>query len=70
MNIELKEIEILIECKRLVENMLLEKRYILKRLDDCGKDGRVVQAQIERMERALEGKPPLTFKERLWEMES
>ena len=64
MNMGIKEMEILIECKRLVENLLREKKFILERLDRCGKDGRVVQAQINRMERALEGKPPLTFEER------
>lgn len=61
---DIKEMEILIECKRLVEKMLWEKRSILERMDKCGKGCEAVQAQIDRMERALEGKPPLTFKER------
>ena len=64
MNLSIEEMEILIECKRLVENMLSEKKYILERLDRVGKDASVVQASINRMERALEGKPPLTFEER------
>lgn len=58
----IKDIEVLIECKRLVENMLREKRYILNRLEESGKsDGaKVVVDQIARMERALKGLPPIT----------
>lgn len=62
---EIKDIEVLIECKRLVEAFLSEKKYILERLDEEGRgdtDGaRSVQAQIIRMERALQGKPPIDF---------
>lgn len=58
--ITIEDIEVLIECKRLVEKMLSEKRYILNKLEESGKiDGiNVVNAQIARMERALKGLPP------------
>ena len=65
MDINIKDIEILIECKRLVEKMLSEKKYILERLEESGKgdtDGaRSVMAQIIRMECALEGRPQIAF---------
>ena len=61
---DIKDIEVWIECKRLVEIMLCENRYILERVYKSGKDASVVQKQIARLERALEGKPPLTFEER------
>lgn len=64
MELGIKEMEILIECKRLVERLLLEKRYVLERMDKCGKNYEVVQKRIDMLERALEGKPPLTFEER------
>ena len=60
----IKDIEVLIECKRLVEAMLSEYKYILSRLDGSGKDVRCVQEKICRLERALKGLPPLTFEER------
>ena len=58
---DIKDIEVLIECKRLVEAMLREKKYILKQLDSSGKDGRCVEKQIVRMERALQGMPPVSY---------
>lgn len=58
---DIKDIEILIECKRLVEAMLREKKYILKRLDGTGKDVRCVQSDINRMECALQGMPPMRY---------
>ena len=61
---DIKEMEILIECKRLVERLLCENKYILERVDKCGKNCSVVQKRIDMLERALEGKPPLTFAER------
>lgn len=64
MELDIKEMEVLIECKRLVERMLWEKRHILERLDKRDKGYEVVQGQIDRMERALKGEPPLTFEER------
>jgi hypothetical protein len=64
MNIELHDLTVLIECKRLVESMILEKKYWLTRMDKSDAGYRAVQAQIDRMERALEGKPPLTFEDR------
>lgn len=64
MDISIKEIEILIECKRLVEKTLQARKFLLERMDESDKGYKVVQAQIDRMERALEGKPPLTFEER------
>ena len=60
----IKEMEILIECKRLVERLLWEQRYMLERMDKCGKDCSIIQQRIDMFERALEGKPPLTFLER------
>lgn len=53
----IKDMEILIECKRLVECLLRGEKYILKRLEQCGKDTKTVQTKIKMMERALEGKP-------------
>lgn len=61
---DIKDLEILVECKRLVESMLKEKEYILSRLDGNGKDVQCVRKQIVRMDRALKGLPPLTFEER------
>lgn len=61
---DIKDLEILVECKRLVESMLREKEYILSRLDGNGKDAQCVREQIVRMDRALKGLPPLTFEER------
>ena len=59
---DIKDIEVLIECKRLVEKMLSEKKYILERLEESGRgDTRSTRCQIVRMERALEGKPPVAF---------
>lgn len=54
---EIKDIEILIECKRLVERLLRGERYILNKLEERGKDTQVVQGKIKMMERALDGKP-------------
>lgn len=63
--ITIHEMEILIECKRLVESMLSEKKRILEYLDENGKGdsqgSRTVLAQITRMERALKGQPSSTF---------
>ena len=54
---EIKDIEILIECKRLVERLLRGEKYILEKLGERGEDTKNVQAKIKMMERALEGKP-------------
>ena len=66
--ITIQDMEILIECKRLVEKMLNEKRYILEKLNENGnydeRAMRKVEAQIVRMERALQGKPPVDFFEK------
>lgn len=63
----IQEMEILIECKRLVERMLHEKRNIVKKLEESDKGDerarRVVMAQIARMERALAGQSPIPFYE-------
>lgn len=60
---DIKDIEILIECKRLVEKMLSESKYVLKRLEESGKGDTqgalCVLDKIARMERALKGKPPV-----------
>lgn len=58
---DIKDIEVLIECKRLVQAMLQEKKYILKQLNVNGKDVRCVEKQIARMERALQGMPPVNY---------
>ena len=58
---DIKDIEVLIECKRLVEAMLLEKEVILSKLDGNGKDVYYVKKSIARMERALQGKPPVSY---------
>lgn len=58
---DIKDIEILIECKRLVLAMLQEKKHILKQLNGNGKDVRCVEKQIARMERALQGMPPVSY---------
>ena len=67
MNIQ--DIEVLIECKRLVEKLLAEKKYVLSKLEKSDKGDerskKVVMAQILRMENALEGKPPIPFYEQL-----
>lgn len=65
----IQDIEVLIECKRLVEKMLHEKERILEHLIESGKEDtsgvRCMQAQIFRMERALQGKPPVGFYDEL-----
>ena len=61
---DIQEMEILIECKRLVERLLWENRYILERMYKCGKDCSIIQKRIDMFERALAGKQPLTFEER------
>lgn len=52
----IEEMEILIECKRLVEDMLGEKQTMAERMDRCGKDPSFLKKEIERMQRALSGK--------------
>lgn len=67
--ITIQDIEVLIECKRLVEKMLSEKKYVLEKLNDSGKCDeramRSIEAQIVRMERALQGKSPIDFYDNL-----
>ena len=54
----IKDIEVLIECKRLVERLLKGEYYILDKLEQNGTtDTQIVREKIEMMERALEGKP-------------
>ena len=69
---DIKDIEVLIECKRLVEAMLREKKYTLDRLPENGKcDERAIRcmkAQILRMENALQGKPTTSFFNELGKM--
>ena len=62
---DIKDVEILIECKRLVETMLQEKKWILEKLNESGKDSRSTASQIVRMERALNGERPIEFYEKL-----
>ena len=51
--------EILINCKHLVEEVIEEKKYILRQLETRGdlKQARKIQAQIDRYQRALNGEP-------------
>lgn len=53
---DIKDMEILIECKRLVERLLRGERYILEKLEERGEDAKMVRGKIKMMERALEGK--------------
>ena len=52
----IEEMEILIECKRLVEDLLGEKQTMAEYMEKCGKDPRYVEQEIERLQRALGGK--------------
>ena len=52
----IEEMEILIECKRLVEDMLGEKQTMAEYMEKCGKDPGYVEKEIERLQRALGGK--------------
>ena len=54
---DIKDMEILIECKRLVERLLRGEYYLLNKLEEHGKDTQVVRGKIRMMECALEGKP-------------
>ena len=51
----IEEMEILIECKRLVEDMLGEKQTMAEYMEKCGKDPGYVENEIERLQRALGG---------------
>ena len=63
----IQDMEVLIECKRLVEKMLAENRCILRRLEENGntKGEKVIIAEIVRMERALKGLPPIEFYDKM-----
>lgn len=52
--------EILINCKHLVEDLLEEKKLVLKRLEESGKveHMHMIQAQIDRFQRVLNGERP------------
>jgi hypothetical protein len=52
----IEEMEILIECKRLVEDMLGEKQTMAEYMEKCGKDPSFMESEIERLQRALSGK--------------
>lgn len=53
----MKDIEILIECKRLVERLYWEKKRLLSQMEGHEKEAKIVHAQMLRFERALEGRP-------------
>lgn len=59
MEISIKDIEILIQCKKLVERMLKEKQWTLSYLEEKYGDNdaamRSIRSHIDRMERALRG---------------
>lgn len=52
----IEEMEILIECKRLVEDMLGEKQTMAEYMEKCGKDPSFMESEIERLQMALSGK--------------
>ena len=52
----IEEMEILIECKRLVEDLLAEKVARAEYMNKCDKDSGYVEKEIERLRRALGGK--------------
>ena len=52
-----EDMEILIECKRLVEKLYWEKKRLLSQMEGHEKEARIVHAQMLRFERALEGRP-------------
>lgn len=52
----IEEMEILIECKRLVEDMLGEMQTRVEYMEKCGKDPSYLKKDIERMKMALSGK--------------
>ncbi len=56
----IEEMEILIECKRLVEDMLGEKQTMAEYMEKCGKDPSFMQCEIDRLQRALGGKRSVT----------
>lgn len=59
----IKDIEVLIECKRLVEAMLRENKHLVLKLEANGKDTRSIVKQMCRMERALQGMSPVKYDE-------
>jgi hypothetical protein len=54
----IEEMEILIECKRFVEDLLCEKQSVAKYLEKVGRDTQSVEMEIERLQRVLSGKRP------------
>lgn len=54
----IEEMQILVDCKRLVETILEEKKYIIERLhkDGIGEYDKYLQQEINRLEAALQGK--------------
>lgn len=54
----IEEMQILVDCKRLVECMLSEKKLVAKTLHQVGleDDCKAIQKDIDRMEAALQGK--------------
>lgn len=52
----IEEMEILIECKRFVEDMLGEKQSTAEYLAKVGRDTQSVELEIERLQRVLNGK--------------
>ena len=54
----IEEMQILVDCKRLVEKMLEEKKYIIEKLheDGRGEHDKYLRKEIARLEAALNGK--------------
>ena len=54
----IEEMQILVDCKRLAEKMLEEKKQAIEYASKCGKIGAVLSLEkdIDRLEAALQGK--------------
>ena len=52
----IEEMQILVDCKRLVEALLVEKKWMLEKLPQDSKEYAFTLNQIKRMEAALNGK--------------
>lgn len=60
----IEEMEILIECKRVVEDLLGEKQTTAEYMRKLGEDPGYMEQEIERLQRALSGKRSIIREER------
>ena len=51
----IKGMEILIRCKQNVETRIRILQSQIERMDDCGKDPRALQVELDRLQRILRG---------------